>query len=98
MRQGFGSALGHVSRVSLGANTAMKRTDLAFRYRLAVSKLIGKADAERTTIHMRLVGDEKIWEFGDRAEFELHEDGFLIRNGSETLAVPFSSIVYLKTG
>jgi len=75
----------------------MKRTDLPFSFRQAVSKVIGKASADGSDVQMRLVGDDTVWTFGDAANFELHEDGFLIRNGEESIAVPYSSILYLRT-
>lgn len=73
----------------------MKRTDLPFRFRLAISKIVGKASAEGLTIQMRIIGDDKVWQFGQDAEFELHEDGCFIRNGRESIAVPYSSIAYM---
>ncbi len=75
----------------------MKRTDLPFRFRLAVSKIVGKASAEGSTIQMRLIGDDRIWTFGQDAEFELHEDGCFIRTGRQAMAVPYSSIAYMVT-
>lgn len=75
----------------------MKRTDLPFRFRLAISKIVGKASAEGTAIHMRLIGEDRVWKFGEDAEFELHEDGCFIRTADEALAVPYSSIAYMVT-
>lgn len=75
----------------------LKRTDLPFRFRLAVSKIVGKASADGTSIQMRLIGDDRIWSFGQDAEFELHEDGCFIRTAREAIAVPYSSIAYLVT-
>ncbi len=75
----------------------MKRTDLPFRFRLAVSKIVGKASAEGSTIEMRLIGDDRVWKFEQDAEFELHEDGCFIRTERQTMAVPYSSIAYMIT-
>jgi hypothetical protein len=32
---------------------------------------------------MRLIGEDRVWKFGEDAEFELHEDGCFIRTADE---------------